>query len=206
VRILWTQYFDLNLKGIVMSIETVSVKRGMVIVLDGVLNRIVDTEFRKPGKGRAHMTLKMKNMRTGSIVAKRFSPDDKVELAHIDKLQMEYLYKESDGYVFMDTETYDQITIDTNYIGDDILYLLPNAQVQVQMYDSQIVGVELPVTVELEVTETDPALKGATVQAQTKPATMETGLIIQVPSFISPGEVVQVDTSEGRYVGRVSNK
>ncbi len=187
-----------------MSIETVHAKRGMVLELSGVLYRVVDTEFRKPGKGRAHMTLKLKNLGSGAIADQRFSPDDKVELAHIDKRQMEYLYKESNGYVFMDTETYDQRTIESDFIGDDILYLLPNAQVQVQMYQERILGIELPSSVELEVKETDPALKGATVQAQTKPATMETGLVIQVPSFIEPGEVIQVDTSEGRYVSRVN--
>ena len=185
------------------SINYSQVRKGMVIVgEDGQLYAVVDRDLNTPGNWRAILNLKLKNLKTGAVTPKRFRPDDKVELAYLDKRPMQYLYNEGDGFVFMDKETYDQITLSAELAGEMILYLKENEDAQVTFYDSKPISLELPATVDLKVTETDPALKGATAAAQFKPATLETGLKITVPPFISIGELVQVDTRSGEYLSR----
>jgi elongation factor P len=169
---------------------------------DGQLYLCVDRELRTPGNLPSKLTLKIKNLKTGFVNEVRVHPEDKVEQAYLEKREMQYLYKDSDGYVFMDTETYDQVTLGEDMVGDMLLYMKEEAKVQVTFSDGKALSVELPSTVELTVTDTEPALKGATAAAQYKPATMDTGLKITVPSFIEIGEKLVVDTNEGKYLRR----
>jgi elongation factor P len=174
----------------------------MVIIHNNELCYVVDRELRTPGNLPSKLTLKLKYLKTGNVNNERVHPEDKVEQAYLDKREMQYLYKDSDGYVFMDTETYDQVTLNEDMVGDQMIYLKENDKIQVTFHESKALSVELPGTVELKVTETEPALKGATAAAQYKPATLETGLKISVPPFIEIGEMIQVDTTEGKYLGR----
>lgn len=185
------------------SINYSQVRRGMVIVGDdGQLNYVVETHLNTPGNWRAILQLKLKNLKTGSITQNRVRPEDKVEQAYLDRREMEYIYQDGDGYVFMDTETSDQITLSADWVGDQMLYLKENSKAQVTFYDGKQLFLDLPATVELKVTETEPALKGATAAAQYKPAVLETGLKIDVPPFIQVGELIAVDTRESKYLSR----
>jgi elongation factor P len=187
----------------VASINYSQVRKGQVIVgEDGQLYAVIDRDLNTPGNWRAILNLKLKNLKTGAVTPKRFRPDDKVELAYLEKRPMQYLYQEGDGYVFMDKETYDQITLNRELAGELIQYLKENDDAQVTFYDGRALSLELPATVELKVVETEPSVKGATAAAQYKPATLETGLKITVPPFINVGEVVQVDTRTGEYLSR----
>jgi elongation factor P len=186
------------------SILYSSVRKGMVIVgEDGQLYYCVDRDLKTPGNLPSKLTLKLKNLKTGFVVDRRVHPEDKVEQAYLDRREMQYLYQDADGYVFMDSETYDQVTLAADMVSDLMPYLLENSKVQVVFHGGKALSLELPATVELTVTETDPALKGATAKDQYKPATLETGLKITVPPFISIGEKVSVDTETGEYRGRV---
>lgn len=185
------------------SINYSQVRRGMVIVGDdGQLQYVVDTHLNTPGNWRAILQLKLKNLKTGSITMNRVRPEDKVEQAYLDKREMQYIYQDGDGYVFMDSETFDQTTLSKDWVGDQMLYLKENMKAEVTFYEGTPLSLELPATVELKVTETEPALKGATAAAQYKPATLETGLKINVPPFIEIGEMISVDTREGKYLSR----
>jgi elongation factor P len=187
----------------VASIPYSQVRKGMVIVGDdGQLYAVIDRDLNTPGNWRAILNLKLKNLKTGAVTPRRFKPEDKVELAYLDKRTMQYLYQEGDGYVFMDKETYDQTTLSREWVGEQILFLKENDDAQVTFYDSKPISLELPATVELKVVETEPSVKGATAAAQYKPATMETGLKVTVPPFIGVGEIVQVDTRTGEYLSR----
>ena len=185
------------------SINYSQVRKGMVIVgEDGQLYSVIDRDLNTPGNWRAILNLKLKNLKTGAVTPRRFKPEDKVELAYLDKRPMQYLYQEGDEYVFMDLETYDQTHLSREWVGDQILYLKENDNAQVTFYDGKPLSLELPATVELKVVETEPSVKGATAAAQFKPATLETGLKITVPPFVGIGEVVQVDTRTGEYLSR----
>jgi elongation factor P len=187
----------------VASINYSQVRKGMVIVGDdGQLYSVVDRDLNTPGNWRAILNLKLKNLKTGAVTPRRFKPEDKVEQAYLDKRDMQYLYQEGDGYVFMDKETFDQITLTREWVGEQILFLKENDDAQVTFYDGKPISLELPATVELKVVETEPSVKGATAAAQYKPATLETGLKITVPPFIGIGEVVAVDTRTGEYLSR----
>jgi elongation factor P len=190
-------------RSFVASINFSQVRKGMVIVgEDGQLYHVVDRDLNTPGNWRAILNLKLKNLKTGAVTPKRVRPEDKVEQAYLDKRAMQYLYQEGAGYVFMDKENYDQITLDKDWVGEQILFLKENDDVQVTFYEGKPISLELPATVELKVIETEPSVKGATAAAQYKPATLETGLKITVPPFINIGEVVQVDTRESKYLSR----
>src|SRR5262249_14489114 len=170
----------------------------MVIVGDdGQLYSVVDRDLNTPGNWRAILNLKLKNLKTGAGTPRRFKPEDKVEVAYLDKRPMQYLYQEGDEDVFMDQETYDQIHLNKAWVGELILCLKGNDVAEVTCYDGKPISRELPATVELKVTEREPSVKGATAAAQYKPATLETGLKITVPPFIAVGEVVQIDTRTG---------
>jgi elongation factor P len=185
------------------SIKYSQVHKGMVIVgEDGQLYTIVDQHLNTPGNWRAILQLKLKNLKTGAVTMNRVRPEDKVEQAYLDKREMQFLYHEGEDCVFMDTETYDQIHLGKEWIGDQVLYLKENNNAQVVFYENKPISIELPATVELTVKDTEPALKGATAAAQYKPATLETGLKIDVPPFIGVGEVIQVDTRDGKYLKR----
>lgn len=188
---------------IVASILYSQVRKGMVLVGDdGQLYAVLDKDLNTPGNWRAILQLKLKNLNTGSITLNRVRPEDKVEQAYLDKREMQYLYKDADGFVFMDNETYDQTTLNEAMIGDLILYVKEGTNVQVTFHDSKPLSIEPPQSVELEVVDTEPSLKGATAAAQYKPATLETGLKLNVPPFINIGEKIIVDTSDGKYLSR----
>lgn len=185
------------------SIEYSQVRKGMVIVGDdGQLYHVVDRDLNTPGNWRAILQLKLKNLKTGSITMNRVRPQDKVEQAYLDKREMQYIYQDGDGYVFMDTETFDQITLDREWVGDLMLYMKEGNKAQVVSYEGKPISLELPATVELKVVDTEPSVKGATAAAQYKPATLETGLKITVPPFVNIGEMVAVDTRSGEYLSR----
>ncbi len=185
------------------SIEFSQVRKGMVIVMDdSQLYYVVDRNLNTPGNWRAQLKLKLKSLKTGAVTEEKVHPDGKVEQAYLDKRDMQYIYQDGDGYVFMDTETYDQITLNNDMVGEQMPYLKENNKVVVTFYDGKALSVELPATVELKVVETEPALKGATAAAQYKPATLETGLKLQVPPFINIGELIAVDTRTGEYLSR----
>ena len=185
------------------SIEYSQVRKGMVIVGDGgQLLTVVDRDLNTPGNWRAQLKLKLKNLKTGSIAINRVRPQDKVEQAYLDKREMQYIYQDGDGYVFMDTENFDQITIGKEWAEELMIYMKEGNNAQVVFYEGKPISLELPATVELKVTNTEPSMKGATAAAQYKPATLETGLKITVPPFVGIGEMVAVDTRTGEYLSR----
>jgi len=188
-----------------VPIEFGDVKKGMVIVNpdDGQLYQVIDRDLNTPGNWRAILQLKLRNLKTGTIINNRVRPQDKVELAFLDKREMEYIYQDASGYVFMDTETFDQVSLPADMVGELMGYLKPNTRANVIFYEGKALSLELPAAVVLQVTETEPALKGATAAAQYKPATLETGLKIQVPPFVEVGDYVKVDTRSGEYLERV---
>jgi elongation factor P len=187
----------------VASIEYSQVRKGMVLVgEDGQLYHVVDRDLNTPGNWRAILQLKLKNLKTGSITQNRVRPQDKVEQAYLEKREMQYIYQDGDGFVFMDTETYDQTTLAREWVGEMMAFLKEGNRAAVVFHEGKPLSLELPATVELKVTDTEPALKGATAAAQYKPATLETGLKLQVPPFINTGEMVAVDTRTGEYLSR----
>jgi elongation factor P len=193
----------LSTERFVASINYSQVRKGMVIVGDdGQLYSVIDRDLNTPGNWRAILQLKLKNLKTGSIAMNRVRPEDKVEQAYLDKRPMQYLFKDGDSYVFMDNETFDQVTLTEELVGEQILYLKENDNASVTFYEGRALSIELPATVELRVTETEPSMKGATAAAQYKPATLETGLKITVPPFVGIGELIQVDTRSGEYLSR----
>jgi elongation factor P len=187
----------------VASIEYSQVRKGMVIVGDdGQLYHVVDRDLNTPGNWRAILQLKLKNLKTGSIAVNRVRPQDKVEQAYLDKREMQYIYQDGDGFVFMDTETFDQVTLEKEMVGEQMLYLKEGNKANVVFYDGKALSLDLPATVELQVRDTEPSVKGATAAAQFKPATLETGLKVTVPPFVNIGEVIMVDTRSGEYLSR----
>ena len=183
--------------------STNDLKNGMVLDLDGQLWSVVWFQHHKPGKGNTVVRTKLKHVLTGKVVDRTFNSDTKVDTASVDRREMQYLYHDGDGFVFMDTEDYSQATIAEDVVGDAKNYLLENRTATVALHEGNPLFVELPASVELEITYTEPGLQGDRSSAGTKPATLETGLVIQVPLFISQGERVKVDTRSGEYISRV---
>lgn len=183
-------------------ITTNDFKTGLTIKDGETLYRVVDFQHVKPGKGGAFVRSKLKNLRTGALLDKTWRAGEKVETAHIEKRGMQYLYANGDSYVFMDTESFEQIEIPAAQIQDELNYLLENMDVQIMMYQAEVLGVELPNTVELVVKETSPNIKGNTASGGSKPATMETGLVVNVPFFVNPGDKLIINTDDGSYVSR----
>ena len=177
-------------------------KTGLTLQLDNGLWSVVEFLHVKPGKGAAFVRSKLKNVETGQVVEKTFRAGEKVAKAMLDRREMQYLYKEGKEYVMMDNETYEQLQLTEDQIGDGIKYLKENMIVQVLMHDSRIIGVDLPAHVVLEVTDTPPSEKGNTAQGGTKPATLETGAVVNVPFFISNGDMIRVDTRTNEYLDR----
>ena len=178
-------------------------QKGQTVKIDGKLYVIVDYQHVKLGKGGAVYQTKLKSLTDGLIQNVRLRSEETIEEAYLDKRTYEYLYSSGSEHVLMDTTTYDQITLDDNAFGDGAKFIKPNTQIEVSMYEGRPIIVTLPNTVELEVTETAPEIKGATATSQNKPATLETGLVVQVPPFIKVGEVIRIDTRSGEYVTRV---
>jgi elongation factor P len=185
--------------------STNDLKNGMVLDLDGQLWSVVWFQHHKPGKGNAVVRTKLKNVLSGKVVDKTFNSDSKVDTANVDRRDMQYLYHDGSGFVFMDTATYDQVTISDATVGEAKNYLLEEQVATVAIHEGIPLYIDLPASVELEITYTEPGLQGDRSTGGTKPATLETGLLIQVPLFIVNGEKVRVDTRTGDYLGRIGS-
>ncbi|MCK4738970.1 MAG: elongation factor P [Deltaproteobacteria bacterium] len=187
-------------------IQGVQLRAGMTIVYNGVPHKVMSTKHLTPGNKRGIMQSKLRNLNTGLSLEHRFRTDDKIERAILNSREMEFLYSEGSGddslYYFMDTESYEQSTIDGDLIGDGKFYLVPNVKFAVEFFGEKIVGATPPKTVELKIVDTPPNMKGATASSSYKPATLETGLVVGVPPFIESGEIIRVDSEEGKYIER----
>jgi len=177
---------------------------GMVIKHNGELFSIHKAEHRTPGNLRAFVQARMRNLRTGSLIDHRFRSEDTVEKANLDEVEMQYLYSDGDSFFFMNTQNYEQIGLHKTVIEDRASYLVPDVVIKVQLFEGRPVDIELPATVDLKVVETEPGIKGASATNVTKAAKLETGLTVQVPPFIGEGEVITVDTAEGKYLERAA--
>ena len=177
-------------------------KIGLTLELDNGLWSVVEFLHVKPGKGAAFVRTKLKNVETGQVVERTFRAGEKVGKATLDRREMQYLYKEGSEFIMMDNETYEQLSVSADQVGDGVKYLKENMEVQVLMHDGKIIGVDIPAHVVLEVTDTPPSEKGNTAQGGTKPATLETGAVVNVPFFISNGDKIRVDTRTNEYLDR----
>lgn len=186
-----------------MMIKATDVRRGMVITMDGVNYVVVDFAHHTPGNLRAMVQTKLRNMNTGTLIDKRLRSVDQIEVPYVETKEYEYLYSAGDEHVFMDTETFDQLSFAPDIIGTSMQYLLPNTKVMVKHINDKPVSIEIPDSVDLEVTDTPPALAGATATNQYKEATLETGLKVSVPPFVKPGERIRIDTRTCEYIERV---
>ncbi|MBT5206168.1 MAG: elongation factor P [Acidimicrobiales bacterium] len=184
------------------TITTNDLKNGMTLELDRDLVQVVDFQHVKPGKGHAFVRTTLRNVRTGSVVDKTFRAGEKVERAIIDKRSMQFVYRDGADYVLMDDQTYDQIQVTPTTLGDATNYMVEQGTTMILMYGDEVIGVELPASVELLITETEPGLQGDRVSGARKPATLETGLVLQVPLFIENAERIKVDTRSGEYLSR----
>jgi len=185
-----------------VSVSTNDLKNGMALNLPEGLMTVVEFQHVKPGKGGAFVRTKLKNFRTGAVLERTFRADEKVPLAVIDKREMQYLYREGTAFVFMDNESYDQLQVATDDLGGAVQFIKEGDSVILPVYDGNVVGVELPAAVELTITQTEPGVQGDRVSGARKPATLETGLVVQVPLFIEAGEKIKVDTRTGEYLAR----
>ncbi|HZJ83932.1 MAG TPA: elongation factor P [Syntrophomonadaceae bacterium] len=177
-------------------------KTGVSIELEGQAYLVVEFQHVKPGKGAAFVRAKLRNISSGGIIEKTFRGAERVPKAHLDKREMQYLYNDGQGYIFMDNESYEQTSITAEAIGDGVKWLLENMNIHVLVFHDNIIGVELPNFVELKVTETEPGVKGDTATGATKHATVETGAVVQVPLFVETGDVLRIDTRTGEYMER----
>ena len=184
-------------------ISTNDMRPGQTLDIEGALFTIVNYQHVKPGKGQAFVKTKLKNIKSGAVVDRTFRADEKVNLAVLDKREMQYLYEDAAGLVFMDNESYEQVHVDPGLLGESRKFLTDGTTCLIPVYEGTPVGADLPVTLELEVTETEPGLKGDRVAGALKAATLETGATIQVPLFVTVGDKVKVDTRSGEYISRV---
>jgi len=184
-------------------IAATQLRVGNKIIHKGELCRVQDIDHITPGKGRGMIQAKMKNLITNANIEYRFRSDEKVDVVRVEEHEMEYLYPTGDQYFFMNTETYEQIPLTEETLGNAVNYLIPNARVTIEFFEGKAIGINLPSTIDLEVIETDPPLKGATVSGSLKPAKLETGVTVQVPPFIEVGEKIKIDPSQNKYLERV---
>ena len=184
-----------------MSIPATQMRPGMIIKFKDDLHLVFSVEHRTPGNLRAFIQAKLRNVRTGAMFVERFRSPDPIDRVIVDEIKMEFLYNDGDDYYFMD-ESFEQTMLKRETLGDAVEYLLPNLTIAVSIHDGKPVGIELPLVVEMTVVETEPGIKSATASSVTKPAKLETGLVVQVPSFINEGEKIRVDTAEGAYMSR----
>jgi elongation factor P len=185
-----------------MAIPATQMRPGMIIKHNDTLHLVFKVEHRTPGNLRAFIQAKLRNLKSGAMFEHRFRSGDAIEKVVVDEVAMEFLYQDGDDYYFMNPVDYEQTVLKHDTLGDAVEYLTPNLQIHVSYHDGNAVGIELPTFVELTVVETEPGLKSATASSVTKPAKMETGLMVQVPPFINEGEKIRVDTSEGTYMSR----
>ncbi|MBI3398155.1 MAG: elongation factor P [Deltaproteobacteria bacterium] len=183
-------------------IAATQLRVGMTILYNGEPHRVTNVQHITPGNWRGMVQTKLKNLKTGSTAENRFRSEDKLEKAHLEQHEMEYLYNSGTDYYFMNTENYEQVLLSSEELGGNVYYLISNVRFMVDFYEGRAVGIEPPQVVELKVVDTAPNLKGATVTNTLKPATLETGLIVNVPAFIDVGEKIRIDTTEGKYIER----
>ncbi len=183
-------------------ISTNEFKTGITIEMDGEIYSVLEFQHVKPGKGAAFVRTKLKNLRSGSTVDHTFRAGEKVARAHLERKEMEYLYRDDDTFYLMDAETYEQLALPAETLGEGSKYLKENDRLTVVMLGEEVVGVDVPITVVLEVADTEPGIKGDTASGATKPATMETGLVVQVPLFVNSGDKIKIDTRTGSYLER----
>ena len=186
-----------------MSVSTNDLKNGMTLELDGILFQVIEFQHVKPGKGGAFVRTKLRNVKSGAIAEKTFNAGVKVGLAIVERKDMQYLYGDGIDFVFMDLETYDQIHVPPEIMGDSAHYLIEGGMAQVSMHEGVPIGLDLPASMVLAITRTDPGVKGDTRTGGYKPATLETGVVVQVPLFVEEGEKIKVDTRTGEYIERV---
>ena len=184
------------------TIQATRLKKGMLVKMDQDLFRVLELQHVTPGNLRGFVRVKLRNIRSGTLSDQKLRSEDSVERATLDEREMQYLYQDGDDYYFMDTSSYEQIHISSEALGDSVNYLKPEMTIQVEFYGTEPVGIELPQTVDLKVTDTAPGIKGATASAQVKPATLETGLVVQVPPFVNSGDLIRVSTDTGEYLSR----
>ncbi len=187
-------------------LKATQLRKGMTIKKDNELYKVVSVMHITPGNWRGMVQTKLKSLKSGSTIDHRYRSEDLVERAIMDEVEMEYIYNDGTHYYFLNTTNYEQIHMSEEMLGDSILYIVPNTVLKVEMHDGTPIGIELPITVDLKVIETPPGIKGATASQQKKPAKLETGLTVQVPSFISEGEVIRVSTADGSYLERANTK
>ena len=178
-------------------------RNGVTIEFEGNIYQIIEFQHVKPGKGAAFVRTKLKNIKSGGVVEKTFRPTEKCPQARIDRKEMQYLYSDGDLYNFMDTESYEQIALNKDSVGDSMTFVKENEMVKMLSHNGSIFAVEPPLFVELEITDTEPGFKGDTATGATKPATVETGATVQVPLFVNQGDVIKIDTRTGEYLSRV---
>ena len=183
-------------------VEAINLKAGMTFIKDGKLIKVLETNHHKPGKGNTVMQMQLYDVRSGATVQTTMRPTEKVEQAIVDTKEAQYLYRQDDTAIFMDTETYEQYELPISSIEQEMKYLLENTEVKINFYGDEVIGITLPTTVELKVVETSPSIKGATVTGSGKPATMETGLVVNVPDFVQEGETLIINTEKGTYTKR----
>ncbi len=183
-------------------ISTNEFQTGITIELEGEIYSVLEFQHVKPGKGAAFVRTKLKNLRSGAIIDHTFRAGEKVGKAHLERKEMEYLYRDDDLFHMMDLETYEQITIPADKIGDKVKYLKENDRINIIMYDEEVIGLDFPATVVLRVADTEPGIKGDTASGASKAATMETGLVVQVPLFINTDDYLKIDTRSGNYIER----
>lgn len=186
-----------------VAVSVANLRNGLLVEIDGVVFSIVEYQHVKPGKGGAFVRTKMKNVKQGTTVERTFKASEKLEIAEVDKKEVQFQYRAADEYHFMDLKTFEDLMLPAEALGDRLNYLLENMELEVWMYRGQAIGIEIPITVEMKVVDCPPAFKGDTAAGNTKPATMETGLIVQVPYFIESGEMLKIDTRTGSYLERV---
>jgi elongation factor P len=194
---------DIRAETMATYVQATRLRKGNLIKVGNELCRILELHHLTPGNKRAHIQVRMRNIRTQSLMDEKFRAEEDVERASLDEREMQYLYHDTDHYYFMDTSSFEQIQITVEALGDSKDYLIPDAIIRVEFYDVEPVGIELPPTVDLVVKETVPGINRATASAQVKPATLETGLVINVPPFVNEGDRVRVNTETGEYQSRV---
>ncbi len=186
-------------------INATQIRKGMVLKLDGILYKVVEANFVAPGNWKTMMMTRLRSVKDGSLKDYRFRGEDRVDQAYVEEQEMEFLYQNGDEYVFMNHETFDQISFHADIIGDSAHYLVPNIIFTMEVYEGKPIGIRPPTTVDLKVVQTEPFLRGATVSASNKPAVLETGLQVSVPQFIQEGDVIRIDTRENKYLERVKS-
>ena len=183
-------------------IDATQIRKGMIIIMDGQLWRVMEMQLITPGRWKAMVQTKLRNIQIGSQTEHRFRSEERLEQARLDEVEMEFLYEQGGEYVFMNLENYEQVSLSAEAIGDAIKYLKPNPVIEVELYEGKPVGVKLPNAMDLKVVSTEPRLQGATKTSLYKPAVLETGAVVQVPEFIKEGDVIRIDTRDDKYLER----